>query len=357
MSREKADDLSRTLKDHHIDIMAHQETHMKEEDKAVRHKIYGYTKIAAVNHPKHGLAEYMQNGLEDVEVLEEFLTSRREINMVRFRDIIIVNIYKPPNIVWPDPIFPSVPQLAIYIGDFNSHHEDWGYCSNETAGRQITEWASLEDLHLLYDLKQSGSFWSGRWTMDRNSDLCFVTRNSAGVPLATTRTILSHFLHSQHCPVILQIALEVPLLQSVPKPRWSFHKADWPAYTSETESLIPWLEPIPRNFGHFTNILKSSAKKYIPRGHHKTFTPCWTKESEPLLREYEKNGNPDKATALLESLKSVHLERWKETVESLDFTHSSRKAWALLWQLGVIPTSNTMLSKGDSKCCCLSSSF
>ncbi|CAM4669734.1 unnamed protein product [Caretta caretta] len=179
----------------------------------------------------------MRNGLEDVEVLKESSTSGREINMVRIRDIIIVISYTytyTSHLTSCGLIPSSLPHPAIYIGDFNSHHKDWGCCSNDTAGEQITKWASLEDLHLLYDLKQSGSFRSVRWTTDHNPDLCFVTHNSPGVPLSTTRTILSYFLHSQHHPIILQIGLEVLLLQSVPKPCWNFRKADWPIYTSET---------------------------------------------------------------------------------------------------------------------------
>lgn len=40
------------------------------------------------------------------------------------------------------------------------------------------------------------------------------------------------------------------------------------------------------NYGHFINIVKKIAAKYITRGRRKEYVPRWTKECEQLLQLY-----------------------------------------------------------------------
>lgn len=50
--------------------------------------------------------------------------------------------------------------------------------------------------------------------------------------------------------------------------------------------------------------------------------------------------NDDAALVLLRHINEKRGERWRELTSDLDFTHSSRKAWALLRKLGTAPTIN-----------------
>ena len=77
----------------------------------------------------------------------------------------------------------------------------------------------------------------------------------------------------------------------------------------------------------------TGAKKHIPRGVRKQYIPCWTPESENLLREYDETGDQDTAEQLLNSLQHDRRNRWVQLVESMDFTRSSRQAWRLLKRL------------------------
>jgi len=47
-----------------------------------------------------------------------------------------------------------------------------------------------------------------------------------------------------------------------------------------------------------------------------------------------RNGRPDIADHLIESLNAARCKRWEETTANLDFTHSSRKCWGLIRRLG-----------------------
>ena len=58
----------------------------------------------------------------------------------------------------------------------------------------------------------------------------------------------------------------------------------------------------PEKFQQFVMLVMNAAKKTIPRGFRKSYIPEWTAETERLYREYQKSGNSDVATKLLDSL-------------------------------------------------------
>ena len=49
---------------------------------------------------------------------------------------------------------PSVPAPAIYAGDFNCQHTDWGYKQTTKDGETLSDWASSAEAVLLYDPKE-----------------------------------------------------------------------------------------------------------------------------------------------------------------------------------------------------------
>ena len=86
----------------------------------------------------------------------------------------------------------------------------------------------------------------------------------------------------------------------------------------------------------FCRILTNSAKHSIPRGYNKNYIPCWDDECEQLYKEHIDSENTESAstaTSLLNVLDEKRRQRWNETVSSIDFTHSSRKAWQTLNRL------------------------
>jgi hypothetical protein len=103
---------------------------------------------------------------------------------------------------------------AIYVGEFNSRHATWGYDRYDENGELLTELASLNNHHLVIDLKQRWSFLSYPWNLRYNTDLCWVT-TSGGQPLQTTRQVLDDFLESQHISIVTHIGLRIPLIKSL----------------------------------------------------------------------------------------------------------------------------------------------
>ena len=105
--------------------------------------------------------------------------------------------------------------------------------------------------------------------------------------------------------------------------------------------------PTPTNlneaYDYYCRMLLNSAGKYIPRGRREAYIPCWDEECEDLLFAHkDANSNEERDTAgsdLHNRLNEKRRERWTDMVESIVFTHSSRRAWHTIKLTGRINTS------------------
>ena len=80
------------------------------------------------------------------------------------------------------------------------------------------------------------------------------------------------------------------------------------------------------------NLLISAAKATIPRGFRKRYIPLWDDECSTHYQDFlhTQPGDEDvanKASVLTDCLDKKRRERWEETVQGIDFSHSSRRAW------------------------------
>lgn len=159
------------------------------------------------------------------------------------------------------------------MGDFNSHHDEWGYESNDDNGEMLMTWATSKELHLVHDAKDRRTFHSRAHRREYNPDLCFVSTDNEGWPLQVTKEVLTAFPNSQHRPVLVEVGMSVPIVTSVQKPRWNFRKADWNSHQEKLYAAIRFIPPEPKNYDHFTNLIINTAKQCIPRGYRKTNIP------------------------------------------------------------------------------------
>ena len=145
------------------------------------------------------------------------------------------------------------------------------------------------------------------------------------------RCVLEKFPRSQHRPSLItppRFAMAVP---SMPVKRWNFRKANWSHYIA---MLPPDLLDVDAAYQDFCNTIKKAAKKTIPRGYRNNYVPCWDAECEFLYKTFLQSPQGDDSslatTALLAKLDIKRRDRWSEAVRSIDFSHSSRKAWSIL---------------------------
>ena len=48
---------------------------------------------------------------------------------------------------------PTLSHPTVLVEDFNSHHTDWGYESVDKDGELLSDWTSINDLHLVHGLR------------------------------------------------------------------------------------------------------------------------------------------------------------------------------------------------------------
>lgn len=335
ISYAKSQYLSKILKNDNIDLVAIQETHCdSEEQLQKRGKIPGYELLGATFHHTYGVATYVKQDIENASLIST--SSENDIHNVvtKIGGITVTNTYKPPAVPWPAQALEIHPHPAIYIGDYNSHHEQWRYRKNDANGEALTKWAEDEQLHLVFDAKDRASFKSAAWRQEYNPDLCFVSTDKEGKALATTRRVLRDFPHSQHRPAVMEVGTQIPIITSLPRPRWNFRRADWPRFSTDLDKCLGWIPPTSENYERFTGAVISTAKKHIPRGYRKEYVPGWSENSEALYQNFLETGDQEIADELIHSLNAARQQKWTETVERLNFQTSSRQAWSLLRKLG-----------------------
>jgi len=316
-----------------IDIICLEETHV-DGDIASRFSISGFDLVSYALHPKHGRATYVRGNITEAA----HVLSTPHCDVIRVGGYHVANVYKPPSEHWDSAsVLPSLPHPAVFVGDFNSHHPDWGYQEADPDGDQLQNWSSLCDIQLIHDSKQRGTFHSARWQRDYSPDLCW-TSMIDGHSLPASITVLNDFPRSQHRPSVIHVGLRLPVIRGIERRRWNFRKANWASYTDATERSIPLIPlsstTIEEAYTRFSGALMKAAHSAIPRGFRPAYIPCMDAECSALLKQYEESGDPDIADHLIESLDAARRQRWEESTAKMDFTRSSRKSWSLIRRLG-----------------------
>jgi hypothetical protein len=227
-----------------FDVIAVQETHTASAE-SLRRKgnLTGFTLVGAVYRSVHGIATYIRSDSSNWRIVYQDHKNNVHGLAVELDANIIVNVYKPPSTSWSSNPLKIFPHPAIYVGDFNSHNQQWGYDHNDVDGNLIHEWMILNSLHIIYHPKDKGTFWSTRWNNDYTPDLSIVTRAAEDeITVCTgTRVILDGFPRSQHRPVLLQYGPRIPLTESVPKPRWNFTRANWETFATDIDHVTQFI--------------------------------------------------------------------------------------------------------------------
>ena len=311
-----------------------QETHCTDAEKLV---LPHYQLAGSSLSRKHGLATFVHERLRYTLLDQSPPTSEIEWLCVDVDGYKIVNVYKPPPTRLRTLDLPLFPHPCLYAGDFNCRHADWGYDDNSPDGECLAGWASINCLALLYNAKDAASFYSARWNTGTNPDLAFASVGpNSRLP---DRRVLDKFPRSQHQPSLItspRFAMAVP---SMPVKQWNFRKANWSQYIALTNKFAKTLLPpdsldVDAAYQDFCNTIKKAAKNTIPRGYRNNYIPCWDAECESLYKTFLQSPQGDDsslaATALLAKLDRKRRDRWSEVVRSIDFLHSSRKAWSIL---------------------------
>ena len=145
-------------------------------------------------------------------------------------------------------------------------------------------WADENNLKLLYSPQDKGTFHSARWQRDYTPDLVFVTVSNAGVSHASRR-VLSNFPRSQHRPFLVTLGITVPYVQTLPKPRWNFNKADWKLFSSYIDKTCIRIPANIDNIKRFSKLILTSVKNTFQGASEETMYPVGLNNAQ----DYSKN--------------------------------------------------------------------
>lgn len=142
----------------------------------------------------------------------------------------------------------------------------WKYNSNDYNGETLVEWAEENSLSLIFDTKDKRTFRLEAWNREYNPNLCFLTQNTQNQPVHLSRKVLEDFPHSQHHPIIYEIGTQIPIIRSIPRPRWNFQRADWAKFSLELDKIVRWIPAEPENYDRFVGAVISAAKSLCIEG-------------------------------------------------------------------------------------------
>ena len=142
-----------------VAVVLIQETHRTTDDTL---KLQGFLLAGSILIIHHGMATFVRTGITLSAVKRSPPDSNIEWLVTEVQETTIVNMYKPPPSELYPTSLPSVPAPAIYAGNFNCQHTDWGYKQTTKDGETLSDWASSTEAVLLYDPKEPPSFFSAR---------------------------------------------------------------------------------------------------------------------------------------------------------------------------------------------------
>lgn len=141
ISLAKSDVISKLAEEEDVQVIFLQETHTRTEENLLsRCKVQGFKIVGSICHERYGIATLIRSEISEFQVVYKDDKDDVEVLTIQLGGLYLTNIYKPPKKSWPSPPLPYFPGDSMYVGDFNSHHHEWGYAHNDENGNKILEW-------------------------------------------------------------------------------------------------------------------------------------------------------------------------------------------------------------------------
>jgi hypothetical protein len=227
--------------------------------------------IGAVYSNVHGITTYVKASFSNCRVLYQDHSHDVHTLAVKVDGTIVVNVYKPTSASWSNVPLKLFLNPAIYVCDFNSYNQLWGYEHNDTDGNRLLEWMTLYKLHLIYHPKDKRTFKSARWGKDYTPDLSIAIHAPVDDNTLCNRYIIESFPRSQHRPVLLHYETRVPLTESIENPRWNFSSFDWELFAADIDHVVRFIPACSDSYERFSNAIRAAAKRHVPCGFRKAY--------------------------------------------------------------------------------------
>ena len=257
----------------------------------------------------------------------------------------VVNIYIPPTSSCQPNYTPnltglfSIPDDTLVAGDFNAHDPAW--FSTTSDSRAASRGEKIADLCIDSQFQFLNTDTPTRVPTNGPSTSPDITFASAHLATGARWDPMTT-LNSDHLPIIVGLNgwFSKPPSKSGPRCFTNFKKADWPSFTSTTETAFQPL-PLPNSVSKgekiFRQILLQAADAHIPRGKVRNYQPGLTPETRSLIQERDavRQDNPNnprlpRLNHNIETAINTNLqEAWRDTMASCSTSQNSRKYWKI----------------------------
>ena len=215
----------------------------------------------------------------------EDIGDNEELQAIEVNGMIIVNLYNKPNNDLPINYlnyFTKYFKLLI-LGDFNAHQRIWGSTNCNRCGAALADWVTSND-YILLNTTQPTHYSDAYLNIWSLLDLSIA---SPGLAHKCTTIITSDFLGSDHSILFVNINKNVRC-NSMHIPRWSFPRANWPAFSAQCELQLgsSLVNDIDKSADNITETLILAATNTIPKTKpfNKPFAPWWNKQCSAAVK-------------------------------------------------------------------------
>lgn len=342
--------LEQYLSNSNIQILAISETWLKPERDF---KIYNYNIIR--DDRKDGKGGALLGFRKDIKfnrfvlgkVAKDVQICAARVFLSNNYEISIVSGYnKPNNFItyeeWLKILEPISPPI-LFLGDYNSHSQEWGCVFQDKQGEAIVALCDELDLVPLNDGSNTRLTFGGNPSV---VDISFISANNF---LNFQWKVEADTLGSDHFPVIITKYHSMPASSNLNFfPRFKTKEANWKVYRELIKGKMsdaPWRESIDVKYEFLVEVITQAALIAIPqtKPYKGTRTPkCWWNEAckevvddRKQAHEIYKNNptldnflNLKKAIALSKKvIKEAKRQSWREFCDSINPKTNAKVIW------------------------------
>ena len=251
-------------------------------------------------------------------------------------EVHLYNVYIPPVSSCSSGFRPQLDELfnsrhAIIMGDFNAHHSTWRSALAEDTRSQLLAY-TLDSKTCVVLKGDEPTRAASNGTLS-SPDITIASASLATTANWSTETALN----SDHKPIIVELQIQEPTVNSERRKYVNFAKADWDGFKSFMEDSIQNLPQgdLLQSERAFRNKMQKAARKFIPNGRISTVQPGFPTAAAKLADETNKlrAQNPaapqiNEMNKKIRDLVEEHRrEKWTEHLEKCDLRSGVKCLW------------------------------
>ena len=110
---------------------------------------------------------------------------------------------------------------------------------------------------------------------------------SHSIASLSKKLVLEPLPRNQHHPIGITVTSAVSTASVPNRRRFNLKKANWEGFSDELEHLLQELEPIPDNYDQFSEMVRRTARRNIPRGCYTNYIPGLTPTVRRMYYTYK----------------------------------------------------------------------